>query len=322
MTWLRFAGFSALALLAACASYNPLSPAFYGDDLADRGIGGTGIVGVITGFGSVWVDGVEVALDDATAVDADGRTIAPEDLRIGQVAVIAASGTPSELTASSISIRYEVSGPVEAVDEADHAMMVAGQRVVVAGDVAGDVQAGRGDWVAVSGIRRPDGDIVATRIDRRLPGMVTVRGPLAVHGSSLRVGRLEVAGDVPEDAGAVVLSGRYADGVLIAEAAEPDLIATDPGRHFGDDVGRVLIETYVRSLDGELQINGGLISVAGGDAPAGFAGGQLPVRAVVELTRRADGGLEARGVRVTHDAVGPLGGGAVGPHPRGIVQDL
>lgn len=301
MTGQRLAGLLALALLTSCASLDPFSS----DDLADRGIGGTGIVGVITAFGSVWVDGVEVEITADTEIDSDGRPVGAEELRLGQVAIIEASDTETGLAAGSISIRHEVSGPVEAVEDSGTLMIVAGQRVVLSGTVPGDAGARRGEWVAVSGIREPDGDIVATRIDKTLPGLVTVHGVLAGSGSSLRIGRLGLEGDIPDDLSAVTVQGRYQDGVLLAEAVSPDLLVSDPAAHFSDDIGRLLIETYVRPDDGLLAVDGGLLAVGGGTRPGGIVGGSTPVRAVVEFTRRPDGDFHATAARAAPDPIGP-----------------
>ncbi|KGM32100.1 hypothetical protein P409_23395, partial [Inquilinus limosus MP06] len=99
----------------------------------DRGMGGTGIVGVITGFGSIWVNGIEVEFDPATPVRVEGSSARGDVLRVGQVAVITASGSGSRLDARSIIVRHEVSGPVEAVESNGTALRVAGQRVTFAG---------------------------------------------------------------------------------------------------------------------------------------------------------------------------------------------
>lgn len=310
----RLVGLVALALLTSCASYNPIS-LVSSDDVADRGIGGTGIVGVITAFGSVWVDGVEVEITADTAIDSDGRPVAAEELRLGQVAIIEASDAGAGLTASTVSIRHEVSGPVEAVEDGGSLMIVAGQRVVLVGAVPGDTGARRGDWVAVSGIRRPDGDIVASRIDKTLAGLVTVHGALAGSGSSLRIGRLGVEGEVPAELSSVTVSGRYEGGVLIAEAVSPDLLVTDPAAHFSDDVDRILVETYVRPVDGSLELNGSVLAVGAGPGVRSIVGNTEPVRAVVEFTRRPDGDFHPTDARAAPDLPGPPGDRHVGPHP-------
>ncbi len=257
--------FLALALLAACSSAEPADRAaapatpmrqavadrgIGGTGIAplgpveDRGVGGTGIVGVITGFGSIWVNGIEVEFDPVTPVRVDGGTAGGTALRVGQVAVITATGSGSRLDARSITVRHEVSGPVEAVESNGTVLRVAGQRVTFASQVWGDATAPKsGDWVAVSGLPGPDGGIVATRIDRREPGRVTVHGALSGTAAAPRIGTLELRSSLGAGIGQqVTVSGRYADGVLTPDAVSQDAVAADPSGWFGRSVTRLVIE--------------------------------------------------------------------------------
>ena len=135
--------------------------------VADRGIGGTGIIAVITGFASVCLAGQEVALAPDVPVSIGDQPASVDALRAGQVAVVDAAGTAPSLQARRIAIRYEVSGPVDSVN--GDQLVVAGQTVAVSSTTWG-ARPARGDWVSVSGLRRPDGVIMATRIDRAEPG--------------------------------------------------------------------------------------------------------------------------------------------------------
>lgn len=326
----------ALTLLAACSSAGtgdrPAAPAATPQAVADRGIGGTGIssgpaedrgmggtgiVGVVTGFGSIWVNGIEVEFDPATPVRIDGQSAPGDSLRVGQVAVITASGSGSRLDARSIAVRHEVSGPVEAVDSNGTVLRVAGQRVTFASQVWGDAAAPRvGDWVAVSGLAGPDGSIVATRIDRREPGRVIVHGTLSGSTEAPRIGTLALRPGSRLGAGfgqEVMVSGRYADGVLVPESVSRDALAADPSGWFGRSVTRLVIESYASAGPGGLRWGRGLSTPAAGTF--GALGAQ-PQRTIIEFTRRPDGGLEAVGQRST---VGRTG--AMPEAPRGIGLD-
>lgn len=330
--------FLALALLAACSSTGTgdrtaapataATPAVAdrgigGTGIApsgpaeDRGMGGTGIVGVITGFGSIWVNGIEVEFDPATPVRIDGGSAHGGALRVGQVAVITATGNGSRLDASSITVRHEVSGPVEAVEADGTVLRVAGQRVTFAGQVWGDATTPKaGDWVAVSGLAGPDGGIVATRIDRREPGRVTVHGTLSGTAAAPRIGTLALRPGSALGAGIgqqVMVSGRYADGVLTPDAVSRDAVATDPAGWFGSSVGRLVIESYASRSQGGLRWGRGLSAPVA--ATFGALGAQ-PQRTIIEFTRRPDGGLEAVDQRST---IGRTG--AVPEAPRGIGID-
>jgi uncharacterized protein DUF5666 len=254
--------------------------------VADRGIGGTGIVAVITGFASVCLGGQEVALDPNVPVVVGDQAASASALRAGQVALIDAGGTGSALRARRITVRYEVVGPVETVD--GETLRVAGQQVHVTATTWGDRPAVR-DWVAVSGLRRPDGTIEATRLDRRNPGKVVVHGRLVQEGKLFRIGTLLIRA-VP---GVPALAGRYVTvvgqldaDVLSPEQIVPDLLASDPAALFSASVSVLLVETFAEIADGHVHFSQGFSAAA----PSFGASG--PRRAVLTL-ERGDGGLRA-----------------------------
>ncbi len=298
-----------------------------GTQSADRGIGGTGIIGVVTGFASVCLDGREVALDDAVHVLVDGEPAPAAALRAGQLAAIEATGPAAALQARSVAVRHEVSGPVEAV-EVGGTLRVAGQRVAVSGETWGEHAPRPGEWVAVSGLRRPDGVIAATRIDPRPPGsdLVTVHGVLlAGPDRALRIGALEVrpAPGIPVAAPgqSVTAFGHYRDGgVLLAEGVTPDVLAEDPVAYFGGGVGVVVLEAYASvGGDGRLRLG------RGREFPASPNLGPFAPdrRAIAEFERREDGAFVVTAVREEsggrvggRDGTGVPPGAAQGSAPR------
>ncbi|MDO9714051.1 DUF5666 domain-containing protein [Paracraurococcus lichenis] len=273
---------------------------------ADRGIGGTGIVAVITGFASICLGGREVALEEGVPVTVEGAASEAASLRAGQVAVVEAVGPGAALQARRVQVRYEVSGPVEAV-EPGGLLRVMGQRVALTPETLGQRAPQVGQWVAVSGLRRPDGVVVATRLDRRLPGMVTVHGQVQREGGILRIGTLELRpGTAGAPSGIVTASGRYADGVLYLGNMVPDLVIADPAVYFGPGVGIVLFEAYSVDHGDRLRLGPGL-EVA---ATAGL-GAATPRRAVIELERREGGTLRATGLWENSQGHGGFGRGSI-----------
>ncbi|MDB5415816.1 MAG: hypothetical protein JWR10_4151, partial [Rubritepida sp.] len=247
----------------------------------DRGIGGTGIVGVVTGFASICVNGLHVGYEPGMPVAFDGLVARPDALRAGQVVVISATDRGGVLRARSVAVRYEVSGPVEAVEEG--ALRVAGQRITWVGNTAWRV----GDAVLVSGLRAPDGSIAATRIDRRPEGMaprsVTVHGVLSRASGVARIGNLPLRagpGVILPEAGPAIASGQIVDGVLIATSVTPDLLMRDPQLWFGAGYERFVYEGYVSVGLGRVSLSHGLSAAA----PAG-AGAFAARRGVVDLRR-------------------------------------
>lgn len=79
------------------------------------GIGGTGIVGVITGFGSVCVNGHEVHYDTNTQVRQAGRHAKISDLALGQLIAVHASRHGRSWYARSIAVMYPVVGPIDVI---------------------------------------------------------------------------------------------------------------------------------------------------------------------------------------------------------------
>lgn len=213
----------------------------------DRGIGGTGIIGVITGFASICVNGLEVQYDQRLMpMPAPGYGL-PQGLRVGQLVIIEAGGPDAALQARNLAIRYEVSGPVEQL-RGQEGLRVAGQEVRFAPEMAGGRLWQAGDWVAVSGLHQPDGRIIATRIDRRLPGPVALHGVLRRYGAGLRLGALPVPAALAADLApgqAVSALGRQAGGAIQLESLAPDLLLTDPSRIFPAGTERLVIDGYM-----------------------------------------------------------------------------
>ena len=263
----------------------------------DRGIGGTGIVGTVTGFASVCVNGLEVLYDDALPVALEDGWMRPDSLRVGQVVVLEAAGEGQVLRARRMAVRHEVSGPVGSVSEGDggRALTVAGQRVRLDDSTRGGTAWAPGDWITVSGLRDPSGAIVATRIDRRAPGPVTVHGLLARDADgSLRIGALPVspgAGIDLRPGGYVVASGPLSGGRMLARSVEADRLLTDLPASFGPGVGRFVIESYIGWDGSYLRPGYGLGPLA--PPPRGGAAG----RGVLDLRREPGRGIVAAGLR-------------------------
>jgi hypothetical protein len=276
---------------------------------ADRGIGGTGIVGVVTGFASICVNGMEIAFDGSVPIEIDGEAAGGDVLRVGQLVVIEAGGDAGSLRASSIRIRHEVTGPVEAREIGSDAWLVAGQRVTVPRDAWGGRQFGLGDWVRVSGLRGADQTIIATRVDV-IRGVtqqqnLMVRGQVSSVGQALRIGSLTLS--VPPEARVspgqfVSVSGNYADGVLGVRKLAADPLAGSPEKYFGKAVSHVVIQSIVSVDAGRILL--------GGRSPVPVAQGVVsvsakPTAAVVSLERRPDGSLAATSVRDVPRRPGP-----------------
>lgn len=130
--WLRATTFLAAcvlgALIASCGGG--------ASDVAGVGSGGTGItpvtrLGTISGFGSVFVNGVRYDDSNATISDDDGVRNRSE-LKLGMVVRLEAQvSTGGSATATSITFASELLGPVSAISASGGEFTIIGQRVLI-----------------------------------------------------------------------------------------------------------------------------------------------------------------------------------------------
>ncbi|MCE7999076.1 MAG: hypothetical protein HEP70_09475 [Rhodobiaceae bacterium] len=212
----------------------------------DEGVGGTGIFGVITAFGSIVVNGVHIDYEDETPVVVDGVAGTPADFAIGQVVAVEARPMGERYQAQLVEVQHAALGPVSEVDEAARTITVLGQTIQVA-------QSDRlplvDEWVRVSGLRGPDEQVVATRIDPVSPSRgAFVRGvALPVDGDGLTLGGLVF--DRP------LINGRTIDagdevllrGIVRARVFEVTDFIKAPGEPFDGRMSDLLVQGFVGS---------------------------------------------------------------------------
>ncbi|MFK5949286.1 MAG: DUF5666 domain-containing protein, partial [Methylococcales bacterium] len=144
------------------------------------GIGGTGqktdkqttiIIGTITGFGSICVNGVEIHYLASTPVQVNGEASNVGQLALGQVVSVNVAGTGNEVYAQDINVINIVAGPVTNINSQLQQVTILGQKVYLSDKTyfpqgttkLADIQ--KGSFIQVSGLRQADGAIVASRID-------------------------------------------------------------------------------------------------------------------------------------------------------------
>ena len=217
----------------------------------DHGIGGTGIVGVIQRFGSIYVNGERISYAADVPVRIDGEPASAKALRIGHLArVVAVRQANGTLSTGRIEAVSEVIGPIEAVKSGE--MTVLGQKVSWTGR---DSWLRPGSYVAVSGLRRTDGVIVASLVQQRHDTITRVNGLLERDRDGVRIGGLRIAGaDAALVGQRVQAEGRFAQGALQVSQAKSD--------DFSDLAGanRLSIEAYVRRVGSNLQLGSGYVA--------------------------------------------------------------
>jgi hypothetical protein len=298
----------------------------------DSGGTGTGTApptlayGPITGFGSIIVGGVRYDESNADITADDGSVLARSGLRLGMQAEVMASqitpsatGAPSAM-ATSVRLRSEIVGPVEAIDAAAGELTVLGQRVAIVASTAFDDALANGlaallvgDVVEIyAGLDRASNRYVATRVERRAAGgafkLRGVVGSLSLTARTLTMGTavIDWSGVAPTDPATALAPGtavRFtlsnvpgAGGVWLATVLNGGA-AILPDRDRVEIEGRVSAFTSTARFD----VNGFTVDAGAATFPNGNAG--LVLGARVEIKGSARGGvLVAERVEVKRDS--------------------
>lgn len=226
-------------------------------NLAEGGIGGSGIsMGVVSQFGSIFVNGVEFDTtgatiefpdDNTTVADGDG-TQSRAVLDLGMVVTVRGTINPDGLTGQADSVTYAdaLEGPIAGPPTAN-TFVVLGQTVIVdnltefknivPADISGLADT---DVVEVSGFVDANGDIRATYIEKKptssvneVKGTVTAVttpttfaiGALSVNTGSSGVDANDLLGQFVE------VEGSFSGGTLIASSVELGSSALDSQDH-------------------------------------------------------------------------------------------
>jgi uncharacterized membrane protein YgcG len=157
-----------------------------------------------------------------------------------------------------VDVWHTVSGPVESRPGGSHIMLVAGQRVRIDPSTRGADKAVPGKWIEVSGLRDVDGTVVASRIDRRAPGLAIISGRIGrVHGE-WRIGGIRVL--PPGQAGPaiageqVVVNGTYSPGLLVARS-----MIVNRGLPFPPGPQRFIVQAYARPEGRQLRLGPSIV---------------------------------------------------------------
>lgn len=167
--------------------------------------------GAITGFGSIFVNGVEFFLSPNVQVFLDDALLSEADLRKGMLVKVDGSVNNGSPTGSAITVIFNdlVEGPITQINLNDNSLTILGKTVFVdANTIIKDYVSDRfddaddninpplklsdlkiNDYVEVSGMITSNGQILASRIERKpivyIPGVtiVEVKGVMTNHNS-------------------------------------------------------------------------------------------------------------------------------------------
>jgi hypothetical protein len=178
----KFSMVAVIALLAGLGSCGGGSD--HKDSVTPVPTTGTLSAGVITGFGSVYVDGVRYDTTSAS-VTMDGETATQEQLKVGQYVEVKGHAHGDAHHADVIRYHNVLEGPITSINKVAGSFVAMGQTVLLTlnTSLGDDIQPASieglavGDVVEVSGIVPAEGAIDATRVDIKPDG-----GPYDVTG--------------------------------------------------------------------------------------------------------------------------------------------
>ena len=128
------------------------------------------VEGVISGFGSIFVNGVRFSTSN-TVFNIDDGIGAETDLGVGMFVRLRGTINADGITGSCSSVEFEddLDGPIDSIDTDNQQLIILGQTVIVdASTVLNGVESFAelqvGNIVEISGEANTDGDIVATSL--------------------------------------------------------------------------------------------------------------------------------------------------------------
>jgi Domain of unknown function (DUF5666) len=212
-----------IALLSACGGGGGGSTSGTSQPLATTAQDGA--VGIISGFGSVIVNGVRYDDSSATVKDDHGTSLSSSRLGLGMtVQLKGKSNDDGTGTASGINVFSEMQGPISSLNASAGTFSLFGIAIsvdskTVFADVAGISALANGNIVEVYGLRNGN-TVTATRIERKtlVAGDVVVKLRGAITGLNTSASTFNLAGLVVSFAGAQVLPNvsSLADGGFVA----------------------------------------------------------------------------------------------------------
>lgn len=137
-----------------------LDSGFGGTGHTSKGFGGTGVIGTLEQFGSIWVNGIEIGLGQKTKISSNlpnnSKALTVSDLRIGQQVWLETHPDQDKTTTAEIHIYYPLAGQIDEVKLIGMAteILVNGQRIYISPEtkMAEKLQLKVGEFVRISGM--------------------------------------------------------------------------------------------------------------------------------------------------------------------------
>lgn len=240
--------------------------------------------GMVTGFGSVIVNGVHYDVGSA-AIDVDGKSLVESDLKVGQIVRITGTLNADGKTGKATKLEGETQlvGPIASIDLDAGVLVALGQTILLTADTFYDddmtaSQLKVGDIIEVSSYLNSEGVMVATRIDWeddddsfQLSGVIsaldTLNKTFVINGTLVDYSNATLAalrGAVLEDSLKLRVTGDYNGDVFTARGnLHPSHLGFKRSDDFDDDDLEIKLSGPVADLipGVSFTINGVLILI-------------------------------------------------------------
>lgn len=240
--------------------------------------------GMVTGFGSVIVNGVHYDVGSA-AIDVDGKSLVESDLKVGQIVRITGTLNADGKTGKATKLEGETQlvGPIASIDLDAGVLVALSQTILLTADTFYDddmtaSQLKVGDIIEVSSYLNSEGVMVATRIDWeddddsfQLSGVIsaldTLNKTFVINGTLVDYSNATLAalrGAVLEDGLKLRVTGDYNGDVFTARGnLHPSHLGFKRSDDFDDDDLEIKLSGPVADLipGVSFTINGVLILI-------------------------------------------------------------
>jgi len=250
------------------------------DEIADN----TSSRGLITGFGSVYVNGIKYETDDARYDIDDDDSANEDDLRVGMMVTVSGEIDDNGKTgrASHIAYENELKGPISTItpdtDPTMATLTILGQAVLVDGNTTFDDDHGFsfatmtvGDVVEVSGFTTQAG-ITATHIEKQDDDTdIEIVGEIAnLTTTSFEIKGFNISydGNTDIEDNATLVDGLYVEVEGVLDGAGTTLIAEEieaKTKGLGDDMDEAEIQGVIsayNAADNTFLIQGQLVDAS------------------------------------------------------------
>jgi hypothetical protein len=214
----------------------------------ENGLGGSGkslgkqlegkaaILGPISAFGSIWVNDRHIQLPDSTEYLIAGHSAKRSDLHLGQVVAVLADSigqeSANEFEAIEVHLLYSVIGSLDSSFSNDHSQLsILGQTILLtdttriinsSGQAVNKAQltqsAQAGQRIAVSGLRKPNGEIQASLLTLASPQAIQLAGPISAINGQYWLGKQQLQfAQSPDLEQPIRMQGQLESGIFVVD---------------------------------------------------------------------------------------------------------